>query len=631
MVKFARIGLISCVIGLMIIFCAACQPEQEVITETVLKEVEITRVVTETIEEEGETIVVTRLVTEIIEVEITPEGPGPESQPVTLNWNWGTEPPTADPALATDTTSVDLTSNLFVGLTRFHPATSEVLPYLATAWEAGEDADGYQTWTFHLRDDIAWVNYDPLTGKTTQEVDEDGNPRFVDAHDVVYGVKRTIDPVTGSGYAYVLYIIQNAAAVNGGVDELTLDDVGVVALDDRTVQFTLESPAGFFPSIAGMWMANPMPRWAIEEHEAKWTEAGLIVSNGPYVMESWIHGGELDLVKNPLWVDADSVQIERVDGVIIEEESTSFAMYENDELDSDWVPMGERDRVRADPVLGAEYVNEPVLTTMYIGFVNTKPPFDDARVRRAFTQAIDRQNLIDYVFKGGQIPATSFAPPGVFGAPEPGTVGLSYDPEAARESLDEYLDEKGMTIADFNDLNISAMHWTGESVSRAFEAMQQLWKDTLGVEISVENQEWGVYLDTLGAPVEQVPHIFILGWAADYPDENNWVHEVFNSIAGRNTLRRNCLDPNCEDITTSEFDELTMQALLSQDPEERIRLYYEAERILTEVEVALAPIYHGTMNIVTKPWLTRNFPALSGVDFYNWTIDMAAKLAAQGG
>ncbi|MGB2911083.1 MAG: hypothetical protein WBB55_10910, partial [Anaerolineales bacterium] len=217
-----KISIIFALLFVASMVLAACaQPAQEVIkTVIVTKEVMV----------EGEQVIVT----EIVEVIVTPEPEEvmAEEQPVTLHWNWQTEPPTADPSLATDTTSVDMIRNIFVGLTQFDPVTGEVLPYLATEWADGEDADGNQTWTFKLRDDIAWVRYDPTTGETTQEVDEDGNPRFVNANDVVYGVKRTIDPATASDYAYVLYIVKNAEAVNSGEEGVTLDDVGVVALDD---------------------------------------------------------------------------------------------------------------------------------------------------------------------------------------------------------------------------------------------------------------------------------------------------------------------------------------------------------------------------------------------------------------
>ena len=136
---------------------------------------------------------------------------GATGDKVTLNWNLGTEPPTADPALATDTTSVDLDEQLFLGLTDFDDVTSEVIPELATSWEVSDDG---LTWTFHLRDDVYWVRYNTATKEVEQVLDDEGNPRKVTAYDIEYAVKRTLDPRTGSDYAYVLYIIKNGEAVN---------------------------------------------------------------------------------------------------------------------------------------------------------------------------------------------------------------------------------------------------------------------------------------------------------------------------------------------------------------------------------------------------------------------------------
>ena len=531
--------------------------------------------------------------------------------PVTLNWVWTAEPPTIDPSLATDTTSVDVVGNTFVGLTKFDPISGEVAPSLATSWEPGEDAEGNQTWTFTLRDDVEWVKYNAETGKVEKQ------DRVVTAQDVVYGVKRTVNPDTASDYAYVLYILKNAAAINGAEEGVSLDDLGVEALDETTVKFTLERKAGYFPAIAGMWVANPMPQWAIEAGGEAWTEPENFVSNGPYVLESWVHGGELNLAKNPFWVLADSVQIERVHGVVIEEESTAFALYENGEVDTTAVPLPEMDRVKSDPALSADYYEAPTPCTYYYGFVTTKPPFDDVRVRTAFAQSIDRQSLIDNVTKGGQIPATSLAPPGIFGAPEPGKVGLNYDPAAAKASLDEYLDAEGMTIEDFNALDVVLMHNTSEGHALIAAAIQQMWADNLGAEVRVENQEWKVYLDTIGKDtgIDQVPHVFRLGWCADYPDENNWIHEVFNSDEGANRVRTD----------NADFNALTVAAGEADDPAEREALYEQAEKMFAEEMVAFAPIYHYTTVNVTHQWLTRNFPPLGAADFYNWTLDDAAR------
>ncbi len=620
---FKKSGLIMAAILIVAVLLVACQPQ----TVEVVKEVpvEVTRVVTEEVMVEGESVEVTRVVVEEVVVEATAEPMEEMAEPVTMYWNWQTEPPSLDPSLATDSTSIDAITNIFMGLTRPDPVTGEVLPYLATDWEVSEDGLVY---TFNMREDIPWVNYDPASGEWTQVSDADGNPLFVTADDVVYGVKRTLDPATASDYAYVLYNIANGAAVNGGEEGVTVDDLGVAALDSKTVQFTLEAPAAYFPSIAGMWVANPMPSWAIDEWGNKWTEAGLIVTNGPYGVEEWIHGGTLNLVKNPLWPDADTVQIERVEGVMITEDSTAFAMYENNELDTQGVPQQEIDRVKADPVLSAELTNAPFPCTYYYGYNTQKAPFDDVRVRTAFTQAIDRQGLIDNVTKGGQLPATSFAPPGIFGAPEPGTIGLQSDPAAAQAVFQEYLDEMGMTVDDFSALGVVLMYNTSEGHANIAAAIQQMWKDTLGVDVTVENQEWKVYLETIGAttPIEEAPHIFRLGWCADYADENNWVHEVFNSQAGANRLRRNCEDPNCGSATSSEFDEITVQAAQTQDPDERIALYAQAEEILAVEEAAYAPIYHYTTVNVSKPWLTRSFAPVGGDQFYTWTLDQAGQM-----
>jgi len=626
-----KLGLLVAIL-LLVGVLAACQAETVEVTRVVQEEV--TRVITETVEVEGEQVEVTRIVTDEVEVTRVVEDEGEEGMaeaPVTLNINLGTEPPTLDPSLATDTTSVDTIRNLFVTLTQFDPETGDVLPYLATEWEAGTDAEGNETWTFNLRDDVVWVNYNPSTGEFSELTDEEGNPMIVDAHDVVYGVRRTLDPNTGSQYAYVLYSILNGAAFNGGEEGFTIEDVGVEALDDFTVQFTLESPAPYFPSIAGMWVAAPMPQAAIEERPERWIEPGFIVTNGPMGLDTWIHGSEMVLVKNPMYFDADAVQIERVEALMIEEASTAFALYENDELDTTGVPLPEMDRVQADPVLSEELHIAPEACTYYYGFVNNKEPFDDVRVRRAFSASIDRQSLADNVLKGGQIPASSFAPPGIFGAPEPGTVGQGYDPELAQSSLQEFLDEMDMTIEEFNETyNVTLMHNTSEGHAQIAAAIQQMWTDTLGVEVSVENQEWQVYLDTIEktTPIEQVPHVFRLGWCADYADENNWVHEVFNAEAGANRLRRGCVDANCGTVETSEFDELTVAAQQTTDPAEREELYRQAEDILAGEEVAYAPIYHYTIVQVTKPWLTRNYPLLGGNDWFNWTVDWDQKLEA---
>jgi oligopeptide transport system substrate-binding protein len=599
---------IAMVVSTLLAACGQPTPEQ----------VEVTRVV----EKEGETVVETAVVT------ATPE-PEPE-EPVTLNWNLGTEPPEVDPALSTDTTSVQVDEVLFLGLTDFDDETSEVIPELATEWESNEDLT---VWTFYMRDDVPWVKHNPGTGETEVVEDEEGNPRMVTAHDVEYAVKRTLNPETGSDYAYVLYLLEGAKAFNTG-EETDADTVGVEAVDDHTIQFTLTKAAPYFPAIASMWVARPVYQPAIEEWGSRWIEPGFIVTNGPYVMDQWAHQDHMVFLKNPHYYDAENVQIEKVHAVMVTSETTAMAMYENNELDEIHnPPLEEMDRIKEDPELSEQLHIQPRLCSYYYGFTNNKPPMDDPLVRKAFSAAIDRQALIDNVVKGGQLPANTFAPAGIFGnaAQDPDIAPWALDAEMGKEMAQEWLAEAGYPDGEGFPA-VTLMHNTSEGHRSIAEAIASMWNETLGVEVEIQNQEWGVYLDTIEAstPLDQVPHIWRLGWCADYPDQNNWVHEVFNCEEGANRLRRNCVDETCTEVEPSEFDELTSQASLTTDPEERKELYREAERILVEEEAAYAPIYYYTRVVLNKPWLERSYQELGGEHWDLWTLDWEAKQEALG-
>ncbi len=520
---------------------------------------------------------------------------GPE-----LNWNLGTEPPTLDPALATDTTSVQVDQALFLGLTDFDDETMEVVPELATDWDVSDDG---LVWTFNLRDDVHWVDYDPESGKA-EELDK------VTAHDVEDAVKRTINPETASDYAYVDYIIKNAEAVNTG-ESTDLDTIGVEALDDYTVQFTLERPAGYFPAIAGMWINRPVPQDTIEEHGDTWTEAENIVTNGPYCLDTWEHEDNMVFVKNPHYYAADDVQIAKVNCVMVTEDSTAFAMYENGELDVASPPLEDMDRVKADPELSEELDIAPELCTYYYGFNVSKEPFaDNPKLRQAFSYAFDRQKLIDTVTKGDQKPAQTFACPGIFGTPaeNPDFPGITFDPDRAKELLAEagYPDGEGLP-------DITLMFNTSEGHQKIAEFAQQTWKENLGVEVKLANQEWKVYLQTV---TEDAPQIYRLGWCADYPDENNWVMENFHPTKGSNSPQ---WDPESE--SAQEFMRLTEQAAQEPDPEKREELYFEAEKILCADEAVIIPIYYYTRVVCTKPYVNRTYAPLGGEHWEQWTIE----------
>jgi len=513
-----------------------------------------------------------------------------------LNWNLGTEPPTLDPALATDTTSVLLDEQLFLGLTDFDDTTeANVVPEIATEWSVSDDG---LAWTFKMRKDIWWVHYDPASKKFEKK-------RLVTAHDVEYGAKRTINPETASDYAYVSYIIKNAEAVNTG-ESTDLDSIGVKAVDDYTVEFTLEQPAGYFPAIASMWVNRPVPRESIEQYGDLWTEPGNIWSNGPYALDTWEHENRIVLVKNPHFYSAKTVSIEQINMLMVTETSTAFAMYENGELDVAAVPLEDMDRVKADPVLSKELYIAPALCTYYYGFDTSEFPVDNVKVRQALSYAIDRQKLSDTVLKGGQLPAWSFACKGIFGqvADNPDFPGITFDVAKGQQALADAGYPGG---AGFPDTTL--MFNTSEGHQKIAEFIQGQWKEHLGIDVKLANQEWGVYLNTL---TEDPPAIWRLGWCADYPDQNNWVHEVF-STKGAN--RPNWTGPNAD-----EFTRLTEAAAAAEDPEERKKFYFEAEKLLCVDSAVIIPIYYYTSVRVDKPYLERTDQLVGGQHFDVWKV-----------
>jgi len=546
-------------------------------------------------------------------------------EPVTLDILIGTEPPSMDPSLGTDTTSIWSIRQMFMGLTSFDE-TAAVVPSLATEWSSSEDG---LTWTYTMRDDVHWVKLDPATGEF-----EDLGP--VTANDVVYGVQRTLDPNTASDYAFVLYILAggeefNSADPTADDFEALKDAVGVTAVDDYTVEFTLKEPAGYFPSITGMWVTFPQNQEAVEAGGDNWTEPGNIVTNGPYTLQEWQHGSNLAWVKNPLWPDADNVQIELIQGPILDSASTAMTMYEANELDMmadpGWgPPLPDMDRIKADPELSQELFIAPRTCTYYYGFVNEKAPFDDPLVRKAFAAAIDRQSLIDNVLKGDQVPAHTFAPPGIFGnaADNMDIAGWMVEDDYAAQvaQAQEWLAEAGFPEGE--GLEATLMHNTSESHAQIAQAVQAMWAEAFPkASISIENQEWQVYLQTLlpDSPLDEKPEIFRMGWCADYPDANNWLNEVFNSKSGQNYPM----------FFNDEFDALVEQAAGESDPAVREDLYAQAEKLFIDDVTAIAPIYYYTYVRMHKPWLTNVvISPVSGDPIHEWTIDMDAKNAARG-
>ena len=515
--------------------------------------------------------------------------------------------PSIDPSIGTDTSSIAIVLSTYVGLTSQHEVTAELEPGLAHSWEV----DG-TTYTFHLREGIQWVHYDTDAGEVVGITDADGNPRYVNAHDVVYGWGRTLDPETGSDYAYVLADwVAGAAAYNGGEAD-SFDVVGITALDDYTVQVEAIAANAFVPAIFGMWMAMPQLQEVVEMYGDEWTEAGNYPSFGPFALKEWLHDESITITRNPLWAGTETMPASVVDEVtwLMLEASAQLDAYEAGALDIvTSVPQSALDRIKNDPVLSEELSIGYDTCSYYYGFNTAKEPMNSVHIRRALSFAIDRQSLVDNVLKAEQIPAQWFARPGLAAAPTLEThpdLGIWFDSEEAQAEMALGLEELG--VSDASELpQITLMHNTSEGHANIAQAIQQMWAETLGIDVNIANQEWAVYLATVR---EDAPQIYRLGWCADYLDAHNYNSDVWRSTSSFNNTN----------WVSEEYDALVDEAVTLGDTEARRELYAAAENILVYEDAAISPIYWYTNVQMTKPNINRTFSVLFQDRYEKWDV-----------
>ncbi len=616
--------------GLFLIFLlalsalAACTT-----TEPETVEVVVTREVVQTVEVAGETntVEVTREVvaTEEVVVVVTavPEEMPMEAGPVTRYGTSTTDIPTLDPQLGEDSVSIGMIENLFVHLTNYDLETAEVVPEAATEWTVSDDGLVY---TFKIRTDIPWVYHTPGTDKTEQVVDDEGNPRFVTAHDFVYGIKRACDPNTGSYYSSVVapQIVGCEEVLNAedpsDIPAEMFDAVAVTAPDDETLVIELAFPASFFLSMTPIWTLAATPQWTIEEHGDSWIEAGNIVTNGRYALDEWVHNVRRTMVRNPLMpVDMQgSGNIERIETQVVPDSDTSYALWLNGEVESSAIPDAELQTHLDTYPDETDQIAD--LAVFYFGFRFDKPPFDDVHVRRAFSAGYDRELHIQTVRQGQGVPMKHLAPPGIFGAPPIDEVGVGFDPDYAAAQLAEagYPGCEGLPP-------VTLLGYSGQSTLNWIEFAQAQWEEHLGCSadiIQIEQLPFSELLDaTASDDPGEAPHMWTLGWGPDYADENNWVGDVL-WCESSNRQHREC----------DEIDDMIIEARLETDPATRVAMYAEIEDAFfgEEGTFPISPLYLRIAFTARHSWLDR-VPALFGGDqLYNWTIDQAAQLEARG-
>ena len=523
-----------------------------------------------------------------------------ENAPRPLQLNLGIEPATLDPALATDPGSQQIIRMIFLSLIDIDAATGAPQHSLASSW--GVSTDGL-IWEFKIRDDATWVRYVPSLERIETK-------RKVTAQDVVYSVRRVFDPRVGSGFASVFASLIRGAQELSAADvkktsdadwQRLFDNLGVQALDNATVRFTLTRPMSSFPSILSTWLVRTQPRESIEAGGSVWTEPGGLWTDGPYVMEQWSHGREIILRKNPYYYNADEVHIDRISLTMIADTATALDEYNKGNLDA-LDPYGgitptDFDKLRDDPLVAKQLQIVPTLCTHYYGFNTTKAPFNELNVRKAFIAAIDRETLVTSVVKLGD-PARWFERPGIFSSFSiSDTLGIPFNVNQAREYLKQSNFDKRKPIT----LGVN----TNDTHERIAETIVQMWKNNLGVEVTVKALDWKSYTQQLR---DDPPQVYRLGYCAYYPDASNF-GGVFQSKSADNNTR----------WSSPQFDQTIESATREIDLTKRIGLYRTAEKILVEDQAVIAPLWWSNRATLTKPNVQRSYAITDGYErFDTW-------------
>jgi len=487
----------------------------------------------------------------------------PKEQEQVLTYNMAAEPESLDPAKITGIPEGTVVYGLLDGLTR--NTANGLKPAIAEKWDVSEDGLKY---TFYLRD-AKWTNGDPVT-----------------AHDFEYAWKRVLNPETGCKYAYQLYYIKNGKAYNEG--KITdADQVGVKAIDNKTLELTLESPAPYFLYLTSFYTLFPVHKATVEANPDWANSPETYVGNGPFKLAEWQHHDKIVQVKNEDYWNTDVVKLDKIVLTMIEEASTYLTMWENGELDAiSSPPLADMERLMSE----GKVQTHPYLGTYYYILHTEKKPFDDPRVCKAFALAIDRRMLTEHVTKGGQTPAYAFVPHGIPDA-DGGDFrenGGYYIKDADVETAKKLLEEAGYPNGEGLP-EITILYNTSESHKAIAEAIQEMWKTNLGIEnVKLTNQEWKVYLNSRK---EGDFHIARAGWIGDYLDPMTFL-DMFVTDGDMNNGR----------WSNARYDELIEIAKSSGDQKVRMEAMHEAEAILME-EMPVIPIYYYVQNICVHDYV----------------------------
>ena len=478
--------------------------------------------------------------------------------PVVFRVASGAEPPTLDPSLSEDTTSHTILLGLFEGLLIHDPKTNDGIPGMAESWTVSADQMVY---TFKLRR-ATWSDGVPITAKT-----------FVDSW------LRTLNPDTASPYAWLMGMaVEGADAYNSG--EAGPEAVKIRAVNDSTFEVTMVGPLPYVTSMLPHTVFAVLPMHVIEKYGEDWVLPGNMVSNGPFILETWKPQEILTVVRNPKYYDAAMVKLDRIEYYPSDDSNTRLNMYLAGEVDfmDDGIPTDQIDALKTRD----DFQIVPALATYFYEFNHTEPPFNNVKLRKALAMAIDKQTLVERVSRGGQLPANVVVP-GMANYTSP--KGPGYNVEMARQLLAEagYPGGKGFP-------KVTILYNTVEAHKKIAEYIQQQWEQNLGISMSIENAEWKT---VLARGKEQDFQVLRMGWIGDYIDPNTFL-ELFQTDAGQNYGK----------YSNPEFDKLIQEAARMAPGPERMAKLAKAEEIFIVQDQGIIPIYFYTnMDLIdTGKW-----------------------------
>ncbi|HSW12272.1 MAG TPA: peptide ABC transporter substrate-binding protein [Solimonas sp.] len=476
----------------------------------------------------------------------------------------GAEPQTLDPHKTETVDGSRIVRDLCEGLTSVSP-TGDVIAGGASRWEISPDGLEY---TFYLRPEARWSNGDPVT-----------------AEDFVAGLQRAVDPKTGSSYAQMLTPLLNAEAVITGKQPPTT--LGAEALDPLTLRIRLHGPTPYLLGLLSHTTSFPIHRPSLKQHGEQFARPGKMVCNGAYKLDQWVVQSHVKLSRNPHYWDAAHTRIETVVYHATEDTNSELKSYRAGELDvatgfpavqTPWVRKYLGDQLRVATYLGISY----------FGYNVSRQPFkDNLKLRQALALAVDREILVRKVLYGLSPVAFGWVPPGTADYTPQTPAWAKWTPAQRLAEARRLYAESGYT--DDEPAQVEIRYNTSQDNKRVAVVLAAMWKQWLGVESTLVNEEWKVFLNT--RKLKKQTQVFRSGWIGDYNDATTFL-DIMHSTHGQNDTG----------WSNSHYDALLAQASIETDTARRREMLQEAERILM-AELPMIPISFSSSKNLVKPWV----------------------------